>query len=431
MENNKKRYMLYYVLSILFVCLITVAAGVLIYKKYTVVQKDNANNLLKYYSETMVMKIQSYFNYTNELQYTISDSFKHLQPFQDSAEMLLKNDEILYISLFEGSIVRLALPSAFNSIEIGKELREFPYVYSLAKVLREPVVEGPTLIQGTDKEVFIFIQPIIREDSYLGEIVVVLDKDYVLEQIQLDQLYESGYEYELWRIEPQSGGKEMIARSNALDFSQAAKTDCYFPTQWNISIMPIDGWVTDKDSVLILLCCIAMASVLLGLMFSIIVIIRKRDKLKKINIMDFQSGLYSKEGFCYELNHWIKYSHGCKFTLFYFVMEDYNRLSQMVGKEGEKKFLHNCFSAVSEYVKSRHMIGRVGESNFVIAVDEDMEELQKSDLAKGLSLKLIWKLQLENKKVFSRIGYEYVTCSSDDQSAEQLLQEVVASYFVS
>ena len=70
-----------------------------------------------------------------------------------------------------------------------------------AKVVKELVVEGPVSLDGdgSGQQVFLFLQPFMEEDAYLGEVIVALDRDYVLEQLGLNYLSEQGYDYELWR----------------------------------------------------------------------------------------------------------------------------------------------------------------------------------------------------------------------------------------
>ena len=49
--------------------------------------------------------------------------------------------------------------------------------------------------------------------------------------MNLESLYQLGYEYYLWKVNSQDGSKEVVASSNAMiDYSHAAKTEFYLPS---------------------------------------------------------------------------------------------------------------------------------------------------------------------------------------------------------
>ena len=50
------------------------------------------------------------------------------------------------VYLFEGDILAAALPRDRFGKLVGQELQDFSYIYTLAKVVKELVVEGPIVL---------------------------------------------------------------------------------------------------------------------------------------------------------------------------------------------------------------------------------------------------------------------------------------------
>ena len=226
-----------YLMAILLILAITASSGLLLRQSIRDTREKEAENILFYYREKILLQMQGTMNEANALARTayVMEK-KQIDPsdwFHTAAEPLLKRKEVRLVCLFKGDVMASALPQDKFGNLVGRDLQEFSYIYTLAKVVKDLVVEGPVLLEnGTgQEEVFLFLQPILMEDAYMGLVAVALDKDYVFGQMGLDELYAKGYDYELWRVEPQNGNKEVIAGSRTdTDFSQAQKTNFYLPT---------------------------------------------------------------------------------------------------------------------------------------------------------------------------------------------------------
>ena len=124
-----------------------------------------------------------------------------------AAEPLLQRPEVRMVGLFEGDTAAGMLPLEKFGNLAGRDLREFSYVYTMAKVVKELVVEGPVVlpIDPEGPGGFPVYTAHRRGDAYLGLAAVALEQDYVLDQLGLEGLYAQGFDYELWRVEPQNG----------------------------------------------------------------------------------------------------------------------------------------------------------------------------------------------------------------------------------
>ena len=196
---------------------LALSAGLFAWMRQTLtgVRRSEAENILHFYVDNIEYKLQGKLSGADALAqtaYVMKDRGSGW--FERAAEILLEREEVRYVCLIEGDTVTEALPEALYGEQAGRGLDEFSYIYTMAKVVKELVVEGPVVMEGDagGREVFLFLQPFTEENAYLGEIVVALDRDYVLDQLGLGSLSERGYAYELWRVEPQNGSHHSLGR---------------------------------------------------------------------------------------------------------------------------------------------------------------------------------------------------------------------------
>lgn len=421
----------------LLVLVLTVAAGLGLRYAYIDIRQREAENILHYYSEKILLQMQGTMNEAEALAKTASVLRRgQTDPsrwFEYAAGPLLEQEQACMVYLFEGDILAAALPRDRFGKLVGQELQDFSYIYTLAKVVKELVVEGPIVLVNDplEQEVFLFLQPIVENNTYLGQVVVALDKDYVLEQFELGDLYGQGYDYELWRVEPQNGNKEVIASSRPdKDFSQAQKTVFYLPTQWTLSIQPKAGWISPGQSLALILLCMLLSAVLLTLVCLLCRIAEQKQALFKADSVDKETGLYNRKGFTDALDRWFV-SGGSTVTLFYFSIEGYTQAARLIGQTEEKAFLKSIPARLDEYIHSTYLSGRLDAGSYVVALREQMDEQQKEDFAKGLSIELLLQVRINGEKNFLMARYQYVCCQSEIRQAKEEISNLIEAYYQS
>lgn len=428
MEKHTKRCLLTGIL-ILLILIITAGIGNAMYKHVDGIQRGEAEHILHFYKENILNQFQNSLNEASSLARTAYTKVGE-DPgwFEKEAESLLKREEIRYVCLIEGDIVVSVFPEEVYGSQTGKELKELSYIYTLAKVVKDFVAEGPVTIQNGGDQVFLFLQPFLEGDAYLGEVVVALDKDYVIGQLGLDYLSEQGYDYELWRVEPQNGEKDIVAVSNEEnDFSNAEKITFELPIPWNLSIQPQGGWINSEQRGRIISVCMMIAFAMLGGSCLLDKLLVRGRTLKRLSYVDSETGIYSRKGFLAQLDKWMK--DESPVNLFYFVFEGYNQISQRIDSAEKSAFLSSIPVKLKEFIQSPYIAGRLGEGNFAVAVREDMNELQQEDFAKGVSLELFLKIRLDGERVFLNAGYEYKHCLKGEHGAAEELSAIIQKYY--
>ena len=419
----------------LLVLILTAAAGLGVRHAAVGIRQREAENILHYYSEKILLQMQGTMNEAGALAKTAyvlrTGQTDPARWFEYAAGPLLEQEQVCMAYLFDGDILAAALPRDRFGNLVGRELQDFSYIYTMAKVVKELVVEGPVVLDDDSRhqEVFLFLQPIVENDAYLGQAVVALDKDYVLHQLGLGDLYDQGYDYELWRVEPQNGNKEVIAASRPdADFSQAQKAVFYLPTQWTLSIQPRAGWISTAQYLVLILLSVLLAAILLTLLFLLRRSMEQKQELGKADSVDKDTGLYNRKGFIHALDKWLD-SGGSPVALFYFSIEGYTQAARLISQDEEKAFLRSIPARLDEYIHNDYLAGRLDAGSYVVAVREKMDGRQQEDFAKGLSLELLLQVRINGEKSFLMARYQYACCQPENRRAEEELSNLIEAYY--
>ncbi|POP34412.1 GGDEF domain-containing protein [Lactonifactor longoviformis] len=402
-------------------------------KQYIIHMREReAEHILHFYGENIMLLLSENLNETDglvQMAYVMEDS--DTSWFDQAGASLLEREEVRYVCLIQGDTMVQALPREKYGGQVGRSLEDFSYIYTMTKVVKTLVVEGPVELEEAagKEEVFLFLQPILENNVYMGEVAVALDREFVLEQLGFEYLSEQGYDYELWRVEPQNGGKEVITQfGEKVDFSHAVKTTFYLPTEWNLSIQPQAGWLTSGQRAAVFFGSLAAAFLLLGLFRLLYKLSISSRKLQQAACTDSQTGLYNHSGFTAALDRWMA-KEDSTIMLFYFVYEEYNFVSQMMGVEEESAFLCSITPRLQGFIEKPFIAGRLGAGNFMLAVREDMDEIQQEDFARGLSIELLLKAYLEGKKTFLTPRYQYARLLPGKKRAEKEISLLIHAYY--
>lgn len=420
--------------AVVMVVFLSVGTGFFAAREITEIHHREAQNMLYYYSDKIMLLLKGTLNEADILAQTaLVMKGEDTSWFEDAAAPLLEREEVCFAFLFQEDTMVRSLPETEYGNLAGKNLDEFSYIFTMAKVVKDLVIEGPSVMEFDEngESVFLFLQPIVDKDdnAYIGEVIVALRKDFVLEQLGLEKLSEQGYDYELWRVEPQNGWKEVVSGSNTEeDFSEGEKITFYLPTQWNLSIKPITGWLTQGQKGGIILTSVLMALFLLAFIFQVRRLVILKRTLEQTEYRDSQTNLLSQRGFTRQLKSW--FSEGnYPVMLFYFSIEGYTQTAQLIGPQKEADYLGSIYEHLKGYIRSPFLAGRAGGGDFLIAVREEMEESQQQAFSRGLALELLLKYRIDNQKGFLMPRYHYICCSQENSGAEAEITKLIHEYY--
>lgn len=154
------------------------------------------------------------------------------------------------LALAPGGIVREVAPMHGNEMAIGLDLLIDPAQRKeslLARRSGKLTLAGPLeLVQGGTGVVGRL--PVFLEDRrghafFWGFTLVVMRLPGMLDMAHLSHLDEQGLAYTLWRIQPDTGQKQLIAQSLSATLIEPVEQAVHVPNaSWRLSVAPVKGW---------------------------------------------------------------------------------------------------------------------------------------------------------------------------------------------
>lgn len=392
-------------------------------------RQKEAQTALSFFYENLSVNFEK-LNYAKQLSYTDPYLDKDLTLFEQAAlRLLAEYSAIEAIAYFEGDTLTAVYPKEEYGEVVGKELREFSYSYTLAKVIKDGVIEGPEQLGVNQKEVFLFLYPMIEENEYKGEIAAALDRDYVISQMGLSFLKEAGYDYELWRVNSMGENKNVIAVSDStIDFSDAVKFTFSLPAVWTLSIIPENGWFSVKQRVAVNVCCGAAALLVIALAILAWRITEQKRELCKAGYTEPDSGLYTVEGFCDFVDRRIGKRPQTSLCVLYVRLSNFRRLSGAASREEVLAYLGRIRGSIGENFPAGTLAARLGEEVIAIALFEDRESGAAEEMIEEFVLQLFWKRSMNGKKEFMNPEYCTVSYPADGSHAAELLRHAAERF---
>lgn len=178
---------------------------------------------------------------------TISD-----KQFATLSRLMQDEDDIIKVhEIAKDGIVSQIYPMEGNEDVIGLNLIENPERKTEARLTRdsgEYTIAGPfELVQGGNG--VLLFDPVYRTDDkgckkFWGFSILVIDWQKFIKKMELDQLENAGYHYQIWK-KGTDDEKIVIAQCDNLQETDTLEVACTVPNDtWYFEIVPENGWVT-------------------------------------------------------------------------------------------------------------------------------------------------------------------------------------------
>ena len=185
------------------------------------------------------------------------------------------------LALAPGGVVRHMAPMTGNQAAIGLDLLNTPALRKESLLARDSgklTLAGPLELAmggpGVVGRLPVFLEDGAGHKSFWGFTVVVIRLPGGLEAAHLGHLGEEGLAYALWRIRPDDGRKQVIARSSAAPLVDPIKQRVQMPNAtWMLGVAPVMGWAQPlRFSGMTLLALVF--SLMLGYMARLLLVLR-------------------------------------------------------------------------------------------------------------------------------------------------------------
>ena len=178
---------------------------------------------------------------------TISD-----KQFATLSRLMQDEDDIIKVhEIAKDGIVSQIYPMEGNEDVIGLNMMENPERKKEARLARdsgEYTIAGPfELVQGGNG--VLLFDPVYRTDDkgckkFWGFSILVMDWQKFIKKMELDQLENAGYHYQIWK-KGTDDERIVIAQCDNLQETDTLEVACTVPNDtWYFEIVPENGWVT-------------------------------------------------------------------------------------------------------------------------------------------------------------------------------------------
>ena len=205
------------------------------------------SQLNKYLAESNLMKRMV------ESGYEISD-----RGFSQLSELMQDEGHVIEAhEMAKDGIVSQIYPLAGNEAAMGLNMLENPERKKEARLAKDSgqyTIAGPYVLKqgGTGALLFdpVYVTDELGERQFWGFSILVLNWEKFLEEIQLEKLEDASYRYQIWKQNPETGGKVVIAQCEQPPGNDTYQVPCAVPNDvWYFEIVPKNGWISRTQKI--------------------------------------------------------------------------------------------------------------------------------------------------------------------------------------
>lgn len=231
-------------------------------------ERTKVVNIAGGYAHVLQQAIERSIHSTYALAALVRKGDGRLDDFDEIAREMLPFYPGASLGLAPGGIVKSIIPLVGNEGAIGHDMLKDPARSKesiLAKETGKLTLAGPFELRqggiGAVARLPVYLDNNRGQRSFWGFTTVLIRFPETLEPAGLSQLVTQGLQYELWRVHPDTGQKQVISASSSSALVKPADEKLELPNgSWTLSVAPIKGWSDPLGLSL---------KIALGLMFSL------------------------------------------------------------------------------------------------------------------------------------------------------------------
>jgi sensor domain CHASE-containing protein len=208
------------------------------------------------YAQRLQDQIQNAMVSTYVLASVIKQNGGRTDTFDETAtELITMFPSVSALQLAPDGVIQHIVPRKGNEAAIGHDLltdklrnREA----AAAITLRQLTLAGPfELVQGGMGAVGrlpVFLKKPQNDNHFWGFAIALIRIPRLIESAGLGSLARAGYQYELWRIHPETEKRQIFARNSDQDLGDPVDyVVTIYGGRWVLSIAPENGWISPPD----------------------------------------------------------------------------------------------------------------------------------------------------------------------------------------
>ena len=249
-SEKLKRPIFYGLMAFALALAISTAVVATLAKSRRQIERSNASAVAAAHAQALQKNLLQALSATHALASWVRLGNGDIAQFDALAsDMLPLYPGVSALALEPGGVIRRIAPLAGNADAIGLDLLQHPDREKEAHLARDSgqlTLAGPfNLVQGGLGALGFF--PVFLADAqgrqvFWGFTNVILRLPEALGSAQFGHLVKQGFDYALWRVDPATGGRQVIAQAGP-DLTVPVDFKLDVPNaQWTLSIAPMAGW---------------------------------------------------------------------------------------------------------------------------------------------------------------------------------------------
>ncbi len=253
-NEDKLRARLWLFTVLAFVCAVLVGglfAGMYVHL-YMLHEEGEVEHLAASQASLIEGRLSRSLSSTYALAAIIRQSRGEAPDFEALAtEMLQQYGDISSLQVAKDGIISKVVPYVGNAVVLGHNLLKDPErntEATLALQSRKLTLAGPFELrqggQGVVGRLPVFLPDANGQERFWGFATAVVKISDLLRKSHLSRLVDAGYDYELAHVPPETGVREVFARSGMAPLVNPVVHAIEVPNgRWYISVVPAEGWI--------------------------------------------------------------------------------------------------------------------------------------------------------------------------------------------
>lgn len=391
-------------------------------------RRDIAVEKAQYLMEAQVSQLEralsSYIQATDTLRILVVNTQGEIRDFDKIAKELYNDDNAFRsIQLAPDGDVQYVYPLEGNEEAFG-DLFSDPDRKTEAEYARDT---GETTLAGPFELYQSGLGIVVRQPIYLDEgrkdfwgfSIVVLNVPEIFNSVHLDSLYNLGYHYQLWRIQPDTNEKQIILGAQDSVMTEPIEKSFQVPgSVWTLSVSQIEGWTDYKELAAVIIGAASITLLISILCFAILLINEQKRKMAEISYRDYLTELYNGrkmlnviDGMC---------SSEKAFYFMYLDIDKFKSVNDTYGHATGDFLLKTVASRILCCIKNGDYAFRIGGDEFAILLPRkvNIEEFTGM-LTQELSREVLFE---DGSSYFPKVSVGYANFPENSSNFEEVMR---------
>ena len=423
--GRKKIFAAVFLLSFSF-CL---SIGIAFVNNKTKMERAQMEQLVLLKANTISEVISRLLYKTQVLSALVVQGGGVVQNFESVAATVIDDPAIKNILLAPDGVVTEVYPRAENQGVIGLNFMT-PGKGNIeavkAKELGKLVMGGPfDLVQGG--QALVGRLPVYTKDKaenkvFWGLVSVTLNYPQALNGAGLEQLRTSGLAFEIWRINPDDGKRQIIAHSDYEYDKNAQYIESplnILNARWYFRLSPIRRIYQYPETWLFLAFGVLISLLIASLVVHNLDLMKIKDELEDISARDLLTGMLNRRGLFNILTQMLKEKE--KFAFCYIDLDKFKKINDTYGHLVGDTVLEHFAAVLEKYLGKDNISARIGGDEFILVFKNTSSVKTVRNFVEAVRTELKKPLVLSSgEKIFIRFSFGAALYPENGQTVDEL-----------